>query len=162
VFTGVPQHTSMDINGFYEVRPVTTVTIGVHGEERGRIVSASPTFGELVGCTSDALIGRSLMDFVHLDDQGRAQDAFDQLVHRGSAVYDGVGRLVSPNGAVRWSTVHVSKPSDCEREQLLVLVAAMPVRLLQPKDANERRTSSTDRLGVALDFEPVASVGAAA
>ncbi|HEX2702943.1 MAG TPA: PAS domain-containing protein [Solirubrobacteraceae bacterium] len=152
----------MDLDRFYEARPVARALIGTSDEERGLIVSASNALADLLACDCAALVGRALVDFVHPDDRRRARKEFARLVVRGRATYDGVGRLLAANGDVRWLTVHASLAPDCERQRLAVHALAMPVRPLSVKVANARRTSSTDRLGVALDLEPAALTRSAA
>jgi PAS domain S-box-containing protein len=152
----------MDLDSFYEARPVTTVVIGAEGEECGRIVSASLSFADLVGCTPDALVGRAAFDFVHRDDRSRACDEFTRLVARRASAFDGVGRMLSASGSVRWLGVHASLTGvGPESTRLLVHVFALPVRLLSVNVAKAQRASSTDRLAVALNLEPVGSAQAA-
>jgi PAS domain S-box-containing protein len=146
----------MDLDAFYETRPVTTVMIGVAGEDYGRIVSTSEAFGDLLGCEPDALIGRALIDFVHPDSRDRACDEFAQLVGRHCRSFDGVVRILPANGSVRWLSVRACLTSGCTPEQLLLRVFALPVRLLPVETANAQRTSSTDKLAVAVDLAPVA------
>lgn len=152
-----PNIWGMDIEQFYEGRLATTVIVGIRAEASGRILSASSSFCELLGAAPRALVGSSILEFVHPDDRDRARHEFAQLVSGVRATYDGVGRVLAPRGAVHWVTVHASVTWGGEPEGLLINAYAMPVRLLPAKDANERRTSSTDRLGVALDFEPLES-----
>jgi PAS domain S-box-containing protein len=145
----------MDIHSFYDARPITTVLVGVGRKTNGRIVTASPAFGELVGEAPEALVGRALGDFIHEEDRGRVRDQFARLASRECKTFDGVGRMLTANGGVRWHTVHASLASGSNDDQQLgISVSALPVRLLPAKAANARRTSSTDRLSVALDLAP--------
>ncbi len=145
----------MNLGGFYDARPGTTVLVGVSRGERGTILSASPTLAALVACSPDELPGATLLDYVHPDDQRRAAYEFARLVNRRSATFDGVGRLRARDGAVHWLSTHANLVEIGGSEQLLIRGFVLPVRLLAADEASRRRTSGTDKLHVALDLEPV-------
>jgi len=92
-----------------------------------------------------------LSDFIHPDDRQRALCEFARLIGRRRTTYDGVGRLLDAWGEVHWVSVHASLMSAGTRELLRVRALALPLRPLSARDADDHRTSSNDRLSVALD-----------
>jgi PAS domain S-box-containing protein len=151
----------MDIGHFYEERPVTTALIGVTGEERGRIVSATTAFGDLLACAPDELAGVALFDFIHPEDRLRSLHEFCRLVQRRSASFDGVGRLCARDGTVRWMAVHANLVPCGEGDRIAIRVFALPVRFLPVEDVPSRRTRRSNRLHLALDLETAATMAPA-
>lgn len=152
------EHRCVDIGRFYEARPVTTALVGIAGDERGRIVSATPAFSDLLGCSPEELAGASLVDFVHPDDRMRSLHEFCRLTGRQRASFDGIGRLCAKDGTVRWMNVHASLTSLGEGERVAIRVFALPVRVLPVDEASSRRATRTKRLHLALDLETAASM----
>jgi PAS domain-containing protein len=145
----------MDMDVFYETRPAMTVALGVVGQERGRILSADQAFGDLLECGADSLIDRPLADVFHPDSRGHACEGLARVADRTCRSFNGVVCIVTANGSVRWFSIHACLTSGAAPEQLLVRVFALPVRFLEEDAAKAQRTSSTDRLAVALDLEPL-------
>jgi PAS domain-containing protein len=154
-YAGTQEHPLMDIDAFYETRPVTTVMVGIAGAQDGRIVSTSQTFGALLGRRPDALIGRSLVDFIQPDSRERATDQFAHVVNGDLRSFDGVIRFVLANRTVRWLSVHACLSTGPAPPQLLLRLFALPVRLLPVAAANAQRTGATDKLAVAVDLAPI-------
>jgi PAS domain S-box-containing protein len=146
----------MDMDSFYETRPAMTLVIGTAGKERGRIVNADRAFGDLLHFAVDALIDRPIADLLHPDCRDDAREQFARVAARQCQRFDGVFRVLSARGSVRWLSVHACLTSGVEPERLLLRAFALPVRLLAVEAAKAQRTSSTDRLAVALDLAPVA------
>jgi PAS domain-containing protein len=145
----------MDMDVFYETRPAMTVALGVVGHERGRIMSADQAFGDLLECAEGSLIDRPLADVFHPDSRSNACEGLARVVDRTCRSFNGVVCIVTTNGSVRWFSIHACLTSGADPEQLLVRVFALPVRFLEEDAAKAQRTSSTDRLAVALDLEPL-------
>jgi PAS domain S-box-containing protein len=145
----------MDFDGFYETRPVTTITVGIAGEDRGLIISTSQAFAALLGFQPDALIGRALVDLIHPDSRDRARDQFAQVISGHVRGFSGVIRVVLANSTVRWLSVHACLSTDPASQALLLRVFALPVRILPRTEANDNRSSNTDKLAVAIDLAPI-------
>jgi PAS domain S-box-containing protein len=141
----------MDLGNFYDKRPATTALIDLSGDQRGLIVSASATLGELTGRTPDEVLGTALSDFIHPEDRRRAFCEFARLAAGRSTTFDGIGRLVHRSGHVHWLSVHANLTLRGGPERLLVRGFVLPVRLLDVGEARSRRASGTDKLHVALD-----------
>ena len=145
----------MDLDGFYETRPVTTIAVGIAGEDSGRIISTSQTFGALIGCGPDTLIGQALADFIHPDSRERSCQHFARVISGDVRSFDGVIRIVLANCDVRWLSVHACLSTGPVPQQLLLRVFALPVRILPRASANAKRASNTDKLAVAVDLAPI-------
>ncbi len=143
------------MGSFYETRPVMTLSVGTVGVDRGRIVGADRALGNLLGVDSDSLLDRPIADVVHPESRDEACEQFARVVARKCRRFDGVFRVIAAGGSVRWLSIHACLTSNIEPELLLLRVFALPVRLLALDTAKAQRTSSTDRLAVALDLAPV-------
>jgi PAS domain S-box-containing protein len=141
----------MDLSRFYEARPVTKALIGTTGEERGRVVSATAAFCDLLGYAPGELDGAKLLDFVHPEDRARSLHEFCRLVAGPCVSFDGIGRLLARDGRVRWLSVHASLSAD--GELVAIRVFALPVRLLPVQDTNRARVGRRNRMSVVLDLE---------
>ncbi|HEX2703859.1 MAG TPA: PAS domain-containing protein [Solirubrobacteraceae bacterium] len=146
----------MDLSRFYEARPVTKALIGTSGAERGRVLSATVAFSDLLACAPGELDGAALVDFVHPEDRTRSLREFCRLTGGRRVSFDGIGRLLARDGMVRWLNVHASLTPDGER--VAIRVFALPVRLLPLEDTNRPRTGRRSRLSVELDLEETASM----
>jgi PAS domain S-box-containing protein len=146
----------MDLGRFYEARPVTTALIGTTGEDRGRVVSATVAFCDLLACAPDELDGAPLVDFVHPEDRARSLHEFCRLVAGHCVSFDGIGRLLARDGRVRWLNVHASLTAN--RELVAIRLFALPVRLLPFEDTDRPRVGRRNRMCVALDLEDTASL----
>jgi PAS domain-containing protein len=155
----VIDHLFMNIGQFYEARPSTVLWIGIEGEDRGRILMASATLGELLRCPPGEFVGSALDEFIHPDDQRRATCALARLIRRRSTTFDGVGRLLDTYGEVHWLSVHASLITTGSRELLRVCVLALPLRL--PSSDDDRGTSGRHRVHAELDVGQVPSPVAA-
>lgn len=150
------EHPWMDLSRFYEARPVTKALIGTTGEERGRVVSATAAFCDLLACAPGELDGARLLDFVHPEDRARSLHEFCRLVAGPCVSFDGIGRLLARDGRVRWLNVHASLTAD--GELVAIRVFALPVRLLPVEDTNRPRVGRRNRMSVVLDLEDTASL----
>jgi PAS domain S-box-containing protein len=146
----------MDMDSFYETRPPITLIVGITGKQRGRIISADDAFGDLLDLAPDSLAGRPVTDFIHPDSRDEASAQLARVIARECRRFDGVFRVPTGIGTVRWLSIHACLTSSSEPERLILRVFALPVRLLAVDAAKAQRTSSTDRLAVALDLAPVA------
>jgi PAS domain S-box-containing protein len=151
----------MDLGRFYDARPVTTVVVDLSGERRGRIAKASATFGDLLGCEVEDVLGEPLLDFVHPDDQQRAGREFARLAGGRCTTFDGIARVVHQHGEVHWLSVHANLTPATNPRQLLIRGFVLPVRMLDSNEARSRRASGTDKLHVALDVDAADSIAAA-
>jgi PAS domain S-box-containing protein len=151
----------MDLGGFYDTRPVTTVVIDLSGQRRGHIASASSTVADLLGRDIDDVLGAPLLDFIHSDDQRRASLEFARLADGRSTAFDGIARVVHKSGEVHWMSVHANLTPATNPRQLLLRGFLLPVRMLNVSEARSRRASGTDKLHVALDVAGPDSVVAA-
>ena len=147
----VLEHPWMDLGRFYEARPVTKALIGTTGEELGRVMSATAAFCDLLGCAPGELEGAALVDFVHPEDRTRALREFWRLANGQCMSFDGIGRLLTRDGRVRWLNVHGSLTAD--GELVAIRVFALPVRFLPVEDTNHRRVGRRNRMSVALDLD---------
>jgi PAS domain S-box-containing protein len=150
----------MDLGGFYDTRPVATALIDLTGDQRGLIVSASGTLGQLLGLKPEEVLGSALSDFVHPDDQRRAVAEFAAFARGRSTTFDGIGRLVHKMGQVHWLSVHANLTTRGGPQRLLIRGFVLPVRLLDVGEARSRRASGTDKLHVALDTATAESIKA--
>ena len=71
----------------------------------GQITYCSPSVTPLSGYDPKEIIGRNLFEFVHPDDQFRAEDAFMKEMHKQSVLYYIVIRLKHSNGSWVWCSV---------------------------------------------------------
>ncbi len=68
----------------------------------GRALYASPSAGEAVGVPADRLLGASIFDFVHPDDNPGIRAHFDHLLADPDAVLRLQCRIVRADGQFRW------------------------------------------------------------
>jgi PAS domain S-box-containing protein len=152
----VLEHPWMDLGRFYEARPVTKALIGTTGDELGRVMSATAAFCDLLACAPEELEGAALVDFVHPEDRTRALREFWRLANGQCMSFDGIGRLLTRDGRVRWLNVHASLTANGELVAIRVFV--LPVRFLPVEDTNRRRAGRRNRMSVALDLDDTAEM----
>ncbi len=71
-------------------------------DQEGRALYASPSAGDAVGVPADRLLGSSIFDFVHPDDNARMRAHFADLVAEPDAVLRLQCRIVRATGDFRW------------------------------------------------------------
>jgi PAS domain S-box-containing protein len=86
-----------------------------------RLARVNEAFTRLLGCPTDELIGKDLIDFVHPDDRT------EQLANRGSPLRQGEvaefeRRMVRCDGGVRHARVHAAAMAGADQERLYLLV----------------------------------------
>lgn len=83
------------------------LTVGYDGLYK----SVNPAWTNVLGWTTDELLGASFADFIHEDDKERGTTGFAQFL-AGKEIGDVDLRMMTSSGAVRWISWSVSPSSD--------------------------------------------------
>ena len=81
---------------------------------------ASPAYRAVYGVAPEEHLGRSLPDTFHPEDRDKVREVLDAMVGEPGAVKTFMGRVVRPDGAVRWMEVTASNRLDDPAIQGLV------------------------------------------
>ncbi|HET6876049.1 MAG TPA: ATP-binding protein [Jatrophihabitans sp.] len=86
--------------------PVPIAIIGIEGDERGILLQANHPLDDLLGCTDDTAVGRSITEFVHRDDlEALSRTLFDADTQ---TVRSAEVKLTQRSGRVRWVSASVA------------------------------------------------------
>jgi PAS domain S-box-containing protein len=94
------QGTSTWEPGFDEIFDLSLDLLCIAGFD-GYFKRVNPAFEEGFGYTSEELLSRPFLDFVHQDDRARAGEAFERLVH-GEEVLRFENRNLCADGSILW------------------------------------------------------------
>jgi PAS domain S-box-containing protein len=90
-----------DAQRFQAMIEFSSDMIGLHDRD-GRITYLSPSITRLLGYRPEGLVGHSMLNLVHPDDQERIAGLFEQLVHAPGARITAEYRLRHADGSWRW------------------------------------------------------------
>ncbi|NUS22955.1 MAG: EAL domain-containing protein [Streptomyces sp.] len=132
-------------------------------DREGLVVSANGTCGELLGCASDALVGRIAADLVDLTSDARTWHAYQEVLRGRQARLRCTRRMKNPDGQSLWVQVTVAPLGSGEPGVLLSIADVSSQRELQarlrhlqmhdPVTRLPNRTLFFERLSAALEPE---------
>ena len=81
-------------------------------DDHGRMVRVNPAYERMLGYTPEELLGKTLVEIVHPDDQQALVERVRR--HWGEPLVDLEARVVGKNGAIRWVSWNVSPNPDAK------------------------------------------------
>jgi diguanylate cyclase (GGDEF)-like protein/PAS domain S-box-containing protein len=115
-------------------------TVGLHGDERGRLLAVNPALADILGASVDDLVGTDWSLRVSGDDQALLDEVMGEL--RRGAIRGWSGELchTTPGGDGRWAEVAIARIDD----------DGPPRASLQVLDITERKELEADLTHLAL------------
>jgi diguanylate cyclase (GGDEF)-like protein/PAS domain S-box-containing protein len=115
-------------------------TVGLHGDERGRLLAANPALADILGTSVDDLIGTAWSQRVSHDDRALLDEVIGEL--RRGAIRGWSGELchTTSGGEGRWAEVAIARVED----------DGPPRASVQVLDITERKELEADLTHLAL------------
>jgi PAS domain S-box-containing protein len=144
--------------------PVGLAVVTADGPLHGRLLSANPAFGELLGYSEEELVELTFQAISHPDDTGAESEVFERLMSGDVDSLDVERRLLTSSGDVVWARLYVSRldtgrdgesqavvqVSDISEQKRLVAGQAAMI------DAAIDAIVAVDSTGVITGFNPAA------
>ncbi|MES2789687.1 MAG: chemotaxis protein CheB [Planctomycetota bacterium] len=112
---------------YHAMFDATSVGVSETEPETGRLLRVNEQFTRILGYSAAELVGRTLLELTHPDDQPQVAEGFSRLMRGEIAFHETEKRLIRKDGTLAWVHVTINLVRDAQNHPLRALAITLDV-----------------------------------